>query len=44
MNNIFDLLYEVPDIDDRLEPEFNIDPYWNLEYDVFSNCIDQGEL
>lgn len=44
MKNIFDLLYEVPDVDDHLEPEFNVDPYWNLEYDVLSNCIDQGEL
>jgi len=32
--NIFDQLYEVPDEDEHLEPEFNIDPYWNMELDL----------
>lgn len=39
--NLFDQLYEVPDEDDHLEPEFNIDPYWNLELDLHYM---QGEM
>jgi hypothetical protein len=34
LNNIFDQLYEVPDEDDHLEPDFNIDPMWNYELDL----------
>lgn len=41
MKNIFDVLYEVPDEDEHLEPEFNIDPYWNLELDLH---YAQGEM
>jgi hypothetical protein len=39
--NYFDQLYEVPDEDDHLEPDFNIDPYWNLELDLH---YAQGEM
>jgi hypothetical protein len=42
--NIFDQLYEIPDVDDPLEPCFDIDPQAYLEYDLVSNCIDQGEM
>lgn len=38
--NYFDQLYEVPDIDDHLEPVFDVDPQAYLEYDLVSNCID----
>ena len=42
MKNIFDQLYEVPDVDDlHNEPDFNIDPYWNLELDL---DYAQGEM
>lgn len=35
MKDIFDILYEVPDLDDNHnEPDFNIDPYWNMEFDL----------
>lgn len=34
MKNIFDALYEVPDEDEHLEPDFNVDPYWNMELDL----------
>lgn len=40
MKNIFDQLYEVPDEDEHLEPDFNIDPMWCWELDLESNCID----
>jgi hypothetical protein len=39
--NYFDQLHEVPDEDEHLEPEFNIDPYWNLEFDLH---YAQGEM
>lgn len=41
MKNIFDQLYEVPDEDDHLEPEFNIDPFENYEIDLI---YAQGEM
>jgi len=44
MKNIFDQLYEVPDVDDHPDPCFDVDPQAYLEYDLVSNCIDQGEM
>ena len=42
MNNYFDVLYEVPDIDEQhIEPDFNVDPYWNMELDLH---YAQGEM
>lgn len=38
--NIFDQLYEVPDEDEHLEPDFSVEPNWWLEPDLISNCID----
>jgi hypothetical protein len=32
--NIFDQLYEVPDEDEHLEPDFNIDPFIYYELDL----------
>lgn len=34
MKNIFDLLYEVPDVDDNPDPCFDVDPYIYLELDL----------
>lgn len=41
MSNIFDALYEVPDMDEHLEPVFDVDPYIYYEIDLE---YAQGEL
>lgn len=32
--NIFDILYEVPDVDEQPDPCFDVDPYIYFEYDL----------
>lgn len=39
--NIFDQLYEVQDVDDHLEPVFDIDPFIYYEIDLH---YAQGEM
>lgn len=39
--NIFDLLYEVPDVDEHLEPVFDVNPYIYYELDLY---YAQGEI
>lgn len=39
--NLFDQLYEVPDVDDSPDPCFDVDPYIYLELDLY---YAQGEM